>query len=181
MFTYHYTVTENDYLTFNAHTLKYTSQGRKNVWIFRGSFLVVALLVVAIMRVLGAEWWMTLVMAIALAISTVVYGLRAEKEIIKTVEKHMRKAEKKGMPMYSKAGTIVFSDVSIQDDDGRASIKLPYESVYALHVTYQALYFFLDPRCAILLPTHCVGGPGAVGELLAFLQTVIPADKIVQN
>ncbi len=181
MFTYDYTVTENDYLTFNRYTLEHIPEGKRSVWIFRGTFAVIALLLVVIFWLSGVEWFLTLTVTIALAIATVVYGLCAKRQIMKVVEKQMRRAEKKGTPLYSKAGIITFNDDAMQDNDGRMDVRIPYQSLHAVHTTPQALYFFVAPTSAILLPTHCVGGPAAVKDLMEFLQTVVPTDKIVRN
>lgn len=180
MFQYEYTMTDNEYIAFNRHALRHTPEGKKSVWAFRCVLPLIAVVALLAFWLAQAAWYLILAEAIALVILSVVYAIRAEAQLLKNAEKQLRKAEKKGTSLYSKAGTIVFDGEGIQDNDGQVDMRLRYAGIHELHVTQQALYIFLRPMQAIVLPTHCVGGSAAVEELVEFLQTVIPAPKIVR-
>lgn len=179
MFSYDYTVTEEDYVTFNDHHMQNTEVGKKALFHIKIIMPILALFVVLIFLLAEADVYLIITEAVAMLIISVLWVIFAKKFFLCSLRRKIKKQMLKNSQLFSPKGRLEFDEEKIVDVSDKIEIKTSYSSVEKLYVTDVAFYFYIGPAQAIILPYHNFKDSGDRLSFFAWIKTVLGENKII--
>lgn len=151
-----YHITDEDYIAFNDHHLKYTPFGRKVVRNSRIALAVFALLLIGLCWLWANDAVVTISVAVAVTAVSAAYTVFFRRSMLKTLRKNVQRARKTGRELFSPRGelTVDFEAGILVDKTDKMTLEFPFSSVQQYYETDTACYIYVQPRGGIIVPYH---------------------------
>ena len=177
MFTIPCHVTDEDYLDFQYHHMNQTKLDKKTAWIFRLTGPVVVAIVLLLFWIAGADKVLLLLEAVVLTIFAIIWLIRWKQLMMRSLRKKLQKQAKTNQRPYCSQSTYQFEEDVFIVSDGETEIKSAYSTILQAFVTETALYLYVSPTNAFILPLHHFTGTAQRSEFLTWLKSKLGEDK----
>lgn len=151
-----YHITDEDYIAFNDHHLRYTPFGRKVVRNSRIALAVFALVLIGLCWLWGSDA-VTLV-SVTVAVTAVggSFTIFFRRSMLKSLRKNVQRARKTGRELFSPHGelTVDFEAGVLVDKTDKMTLEFPFSSVQQYYETDIACYIYVQPQGGIIVPRH---------------------------
>lgn len=155
-FTIPYHITDEDYIAFNDHHLKYTPFGRKVVRNSRIALVAFALVLIGLSWLWESDAVVAISVTVAVAAVCGSFTVFFRRSMLKTLRKNLQKSHKTGRELFSPRGelTVDFEAGILIDKTDKMTLEFPFSSVQEYYETDTACYIYLQPQGGIIVPYH---------------------------
>lgn len=154
MYRFDYDITEQEYMQFNEYHLLNSPSGKRTLLLTKCMGFIVSIAIIIAAGIIGDDKGQLLMNAVFLAVFSIIWFARGKHIALKNMNKQLKKLKKEDGKLYSNKGTIIFDDKLITDMSEDKELKTPYSTVTKLCTGNGALYIYISPIMAFIVPTR---------------------------
>jgi len=170
MYNLDYTVTEDDYLTFNRCHLKTTKAGRRAILTYR--LLVPALLVcIMLLSTIGGGDVVPLltIEAVVFGLTSLLWALLAPRIYFRSLRRGINRMKKDGRLPFNPQGTFVFSEDGFEDHGPLSTVTTSYQAIEKVVEAPAADYLYVSAAQAFIVKTDLFADAAAHQQFIDFI------------
>lgn len=151
-----YHITDEDYIAFNDHHLRYTPFGRKVVRYCHIALILFSLLLLGVCWLWHHDGFALACQAVAIAVVCGLWLIFFRRSMLENLRRRVRKAHKTGKELFSPHGelTVDFEAGILIDKTDKMTLEFPFSSVQQYYETDTACYIYVQPQGGIIVPYH---------------------------
>ncbi|MDD6155046.1 MAG: YcxB family protein [Eubacteriales bacterium] len=150
-------ISKEDFIKFNMHQMEHNRIGRKNILYSRLLLPTISIVVVIVMILLKVERQFIAWTAGTLAVASILWMINILKIMERSVRANVDRAAAKGKKFYAENEEITFNEDGVYDFSDEGSFELPYDQVLNAVFVDDAVYLYIDPMKALIVPYRCLG------------------------
>ncbi len=149
-----YHITDEDYIAFNDHHLRYTPFGRKVVRYCHIALILFSLLLLGLFWLWHHDGFVLACQAVAVAVVCGLWLIFFRRSMLENLRRRVRKAHKAGKELFSPHGelTVDFERGTVTDKMEKMTLEVPFSSIEHYYETPTAFYLYNQPRGGFILP-----------------------------
>lgn len=170
-YRFHIHMTDEDYMEFNRFWQYQTPDGKKIVRLTRLLVFSIFWMAMGIVLVLEGFTLLTLIIDVALAITSVVYQLLLKSILNMSLDRRIKKLKKSGKNLYSPESIIEFYDDYFLESVEENQSKRMYSGVERVIVAEgKTIYIREGLASAYIIPYSCFESEEQYREFVAFVK-----------
>ena len=171
MFQFNYTLTENDFFQFNINHQLYTRSGKRTFRVIKYSILCIMIIAITPFLFHDLTDLTDTVIIIATGIfCCIVWLISAKRIVIEQAKSFVRKQIKNNHISLPQGGTLSFEEQFISNVGTLQEGKISYRLIDSIYMTNMAIYIYITPTSAIILPYRFIESQEVFNSLVDFLQ-----------
>lgn len=151
MFEFKITLDDNEYLQFQEYHLSNNPLGKKSLMAVRFIIPIFPLFVI-FFNIKDAGFEANLIVAIVMTILLIIWIARSKKEMLNIIKGRIKNMRKIGVIPYHNEVILKFDDESIYEITPNTEHKDKYSLIKNIAVTEKAIYIYVTPVRAYILP-----------------------------
>lgn len=170
MYRFEYTLSDKDFADFNEYHLKNDSTTKKTLKIIKPIPFAVAIIIFVVNFIKEGVTFISMLLPCIVLIAAIIWLIKFDDRVIKkTVKKAIDDQKKSGKMAYSPNGTVTFTEDMIIDKTETIEQRVNYSEVIKIANTDNALYVYITPVAASILPKSLFKSDNELNEFLSFL------------
>ena len=180
MFSYHISLTDDDFITFNTYHLLNSPAGKRSVFIYRWFVPILSALMVILTALVEQDPAMFIIKITFIVIVTIIWLFQVKKLFIRGIKTQVKQTRKTGKLPYFPEADLVFDEYVIRETHSVGMSEIRYEALEKVAVTSDALYLYFSTAQAFILPTTYLATEVEKQQLIDFLVQKNPGIVIVR-
>lgn len=173
-YRFHIHMTDEDYMEFNRFWQYQTPDGKKIVRLTRLLVFSIFWMAMGIVLVLEGFTLLTLIIDVALAITSVVYQLLLKSILNRSLGRRIKELKKSGKKLYSPESIIEFYDDYFVETAAGDKTQRGYSGIEQVSIVEgKAIYIHGNIHSAYIIPYSSFESQAQYGEFLEFLKEKI--------
>lgn len=177
MFEFLYTLTEQDYLTFNEYHIEYSPAFKKSRVILRFLPPVFFLLLVVMTYITSQDSMLLYIMGGMALIASVLWIILYKNIMKKNVKKQIRRLAKTGKLPFNRQVNMRFEETSFVEASSDVASRINYSKIERI-LAGRYVIIYINSMQAHILPGHIFQNREHQDAFLSFLQTKTQAPLV---
>jgi hypothetical protein len=178
MFEFKISLNDDDFILFNQYHFLNSTLGKRTLLTLRFIIPFICFILVVIFFIAGSDLLFTIIEAILLTISSILWVSDSKKLILNSIKIRIKKLKKEGRLPYSNEGILKFDDESIHEITPSTENKTNYSLIEKIALTEKAIYIYFSSVQAYILPVTVFSEET---EKLKFLEFINSKVDILQD